>query len=124
MEAQKENEILIFDRGWLTGMITIIGSVLPPSEKEAAIKQWETLLLKTIFIHTAPENTLNVRQKELTFQEGLTDKKTVNDDYVLRLNLIQKYQPCVITQVETFPLRSDKQQQQLSLKQKLVKEIL
>ncbi len=116
---QKENEILIFDRGWLTGMITVMGSALSPQEKAIELKRWENLQVDTVFIHTHPKNTLAVRQNELGFEVGLQDRKTIINDYQLRCNLIQKYHKCVITEHETFPLHSNKEEHKNLLKNKL-----
>ncbi len=117
--TQKGNEILIFDRGWLTGMITVIGSALSSQEKAIELKRWEDLQIDTIFIYTHPENTLTVRQNELGFEVGLQDRKTVIDDYQLRCDLIQKYHQCVIAAHETFPLHPNKEEHQNLLQNKL-----
>lgn len=124
LAQQSPDEILLFDRGWLTGMTTVLGSVLSPQNKSKALKNWEQLIIPTIFIHTKPENTLSVRQGELSFNVGLEDKKAVEHDYLLRYNLIQKYKDCVIAQVETFPLAADKEAKQLYVRNKLAQKIL
>ncbi len=124
ISARAKNEILIFDRGWLTGIITLLGSALSDTDKSTELKRWESLLIDTVFIHTKPANTLAVRQNELTFEVGLTNKETLDNDYILRHELIQKYQACVIAQVETFPLQPDKERCQFDLIEQLLKKII
>lgn len=120
---KKADEILIFDRGWLTGLTTLLGSVLPAEQKQKEMKRWESLMLPTIFLYTKPDNTLSVRKNELSFNVGLKDKKMVEHDFILRYNLIQKYKNCVLSQVETFPLADDKEIQQKILQNKLIEKV-
>ena len=121
---QAPDEILIFDRGWLTGFTTVLGSVLSAKDKNKALKEWEKLLLPTVFIHTKPQNTLTVRQGELSFNVGLEDIKAVEHDYILRNKLIRKYKHCVIARIETFPLAEDKEAKQILLQNLLAQKIL
>lgn len=91
-KIQKQTtDILLFDRHWITVVVSIQDSVIENELKEYYIKKWTKEIPNTFFIYCEPELTMERRKGQLDEKSGLMTADLVIKDYNTRVEIAEKH---------------------------------
>ncbi len=124
IKSNLNKDLIIFDRGWITGICTVMGANASDEEKEKQLKIWDKYKFPTIFMDTGINTVIARREGMLNEASGLSSYKKLEDDMEVRRNIAEDNKSNILLSFFTELLDESEIENDVYLKVKEIKQII